>query len=76
VSGTLPKSTADLLQGLGHAAVCAHAVGQGTRRFGLGLVREKLAETSGSTIDMNLLAMNLETLLEFFGLDCHGPSHC
>ncbi|WFN57741.1 IS5 family transposase [Synechococcus sp. CCFWC 502] len=38
--------------------------GQGKRRFGLGLVREKLAETSGCTIAMNLLVMNLEKLLE------------
>ncbi|EAQ73951.1 hypothetical protein WH5701_09950 [Synechococcus sp. WH 5701] len=38
--------------------------GQGKRRFGLGLVREKLAETSGCTIAINLLVMNLEKLLE------------
>jgi hypothetical protein len=38
--------------------------GQGKRRFGLDLVREKLIETSGCTIAMNLLVMNLEKLLE------------
>jgi len=38
--------------------------GQGKRRFGLGLIREKLALTQGSTIEMNILVMNLEKLLE------------
>ena len=38
--------------------------GQGKRRFGLGLIREKLALTQGSTIAMNILVMNLEKLLE------------
>ncbi|QPN58458.1 hypothetical protein H8F24_09385 [Synechococcus sp. CBW1002] len=38
--------------------------GHGKRSFGLGLVREKLAETSGCTVAMNLLVMNLEKLLE------------
>lgn len=38
--------------------------GQGKRRFGLDLIREKLIETSGCTIAMNLLVMNLEKLLE------------
>jgi len=36
---------------------------QGKRRFGLGLIREKLAITQGSTIALNVLAMNLEKLL-------------
>jgi transposase, IS5 family len=39
-------------------------IGQGKRRFGLGLIREKLAVTQGSTIAMNVLVMNLEKLLE------------
>jgi hypothetical protein len=39
-------------------------VGQGKRRFGLGLIREKLAVTQGSTIALNVLVMNLEKLLE------------
>jgi IS5 family transposase len=39
-------------------------IGQGKRRFGLGLIREKLAATQGSTIAMNVLMMNLEKLLE------------
>jgi transposase, IS5 family len=39
-------------------------IGQAKRRFGLGLIREKLAVTQGSTIAMNVLMMNLEKLLE------------
>ena len=39
-------------------------IGQGKRRFGLGLIREKLAVTQGSTIAMNVLVMNLEKLLQ------------
>ena len=39
-------------------------IGQGKRRFGLGLIREKLAITQGSTIALNVLVMNLEKLLE------------
>ena len=39
-------------------------IGQGKRRFGLGLIREKLAVTQGSTIALNVLVMNLEKLLE------------
>ena len=39
-------------------------IGQGKRRYGLGLIREKLAVTQVSTIAMNLLVMNLEKLLE------------
>jgi IS5 family transposase len=37
--------------------------GQGKRRYGLGLIRAKLAETSGSMIGMAILVMNLEKLL-------------
>jgi hypothetical protein len=37
--------------------------GQGKRRYGLGLIRGKLAETSGSMIGMAILVMNLEKLL-------------
>ena len=36
---------------------------QGKRRYGLGLIRAKLAETSGSMIGMSILVMNLEKLL-------------
>jgi len=39
-------------------------IGQEKRRFGLGLIREKLAVTQGSTIAMNVLVMNLEKLME------------
>jgi IS5 family transposase len=39
-------------------------IGQGMRRFGLGLIREKLAATQGSTIAINVLVMNLQKLLE------------
>ena len=39
-------------------------IGQGKRRFGLGLIREKLPATQGSTIALNVLGMNLEKLLE------------
>jgi hypothetical protein len=42
-------------------------IGQGKRRFGLGLIREKIPATQGSTIALNVLAMNLEKLL---GLLC------
>jgi hypothetical protein len=38
--------------------------GQGKRRFGLGLVREKLAVTQRSAIAMTMLVMNLEKLLQ------------
>jgi hypothetical protein len=37
--------------------------GQGKRRYGLGLIRAKLAETSGSMIGTAILVMNLEKLL-------------
>ena len=39
-------------------------IGQGKRRFGLGLIREKLSATQGSTIALNVLVMNIEKLLE------------
>lgn len=39
-------------------------IGQGKWRFGLGLIREKLPATQGSTIALNVLVMNLEKLLE------------
>lgn len=39
-------------------------IGQGKRRYGLGLIREKLSVTQGSIIAMNILVMNLEKLLE------------
>ena len=47
-------------------------IGQGKRRFGLGLIREKLPATQGSTIALNILVMNLEKLLEllFVLFDC------
>ncbi len=40
-------------------------IGHGKRRFGLGLIREKLPETQDSTIAMNVLVMNLQKLLKF-----------
>ena len=39
-------------------------IGQGKRRYGLGLIREKLDITQGSAIALNVLVMNLEKLLE------------
>jgi len=39
-------------------------IGQRKRRFGLGLIREKLAITQDSMIALNELVMNLEKLLE------------
>jgi transposase, IS5 family len=39
-------------------------IGQGKRRYGLALIRGKLAITQGSTIALNVLVMNLEKLLE------------
>jgi len=39
-------------------------IGEGKRRYGLGLIREKLALTQGSTIAINVLVMNLQKLLE------------
>jgi len=38
-------------------------IGQGKRRYGLDLIREKLAVTQGSTIAINVLVMNLQKLL-------------
>ncbi len=37
-------------------------IGQGKRRYGLRLIREKLAVTQGSTIAINVLVMNLQKL--------------
>lgn len=52
-------------------------IGQGKRRFGLGLIREKLAITQGSMIALNVLVMNLDKLLEllfvFYGLTQPSP---
>jgi len=42
----------------------AGKIGQGKRRFGLRLIREKLAVTQGSTMALNVLVMNLAKLLE------------
>jgi len=39
-------------------------IGQGKRRYGLGLIREKLARKQGSSIALNILVMNLQKLLE------------
>ena len=39
-------------------------IGQGKRLYGLGLIREKLSVTQGSTIAITVLAMNLQKLLE------------
>jgi hypothetical protein len=39
-------------------------IGQGKRRNGLDLIREKLATTQSSAIALNVLVMNLEKLLE------------
>jgi len=41
-------------------------IGQGKRRYGLGLVQEKLAATQGSVIALNVLVMKLEKLLVLF----------
>ena len=43
-------------------------IGQGKRRFGLGLIREKLTINQGSMIALNVLVMNLEKLLELLYL--------
>jgi hypothetical protein len=47
-------------------------IGQGKRRYGLGLIREKLSAAQASSIAMNILVMNLQKLLEllfvFFAL--------
>jgi hypothetical protein len=39
-------------------------IGQGKRRYGLNLIREKLPATQGLSIAINLLVMNLQKLLE------------
>ena len=43
-------------------------IGQGKLRFGMGLIREKIAVTQGSPIALNVLVMNLEKLLDLFCL--------
>ena len=47
-------------------------IGECKRRYGLGLIREKLMSTQGSSIAMNILVMNLQKLLQllfvFIGL--------
>ena len=43
-------------------------IGQDKRRYGLGLISEKLASTQGSSIAMNILVMNLQKLLELLFL--------
>jgi IS5 family transposase len=51
-------------------------LGQGKRRLGLDLIREKLAITQSTTITLNMLVMNLEKMLEFFlfcSLATHSP---
>ncbi len=45
-------------------------IGQGKRRFGLGLIREKLPATQDSTIALNIPVMNLEKLLELLFVLC------
>ena len=58
---TLRKGSQDLLS---YTTRRGATIGQSKLRYGLGLIREKLAVTQGSTIAMNLLVMNLEKLLE------------
>ena len=41
-----------------------YKISQGERRFGLALIREMLAVSQGSTIALNVMAMNPEKLLE------------
>jgi hypothetical protein len=41
-------------------------IGPGKRRYGLDLIREKLATTQGSAIALNLLVMNLDRPLALF----------
>jgi hypothetical protein len=43
-------------------------IGQGKRRYGLRLIREKLPATQGSSIAMNVLVVNLQKLLELLCL--------
>ena len=44
-------------------------IGQGKRRYGLGLIMEKLPVTQGSAIAVNVLDMDLQKLLEFLYVD-------
>jgi transposase len=39
-------------------------IGEAKRRYGLGLIREKLAVTQASTVAINVLVMNLQKLLD------------
>jgi IS5 family transposase len=55
-------------------------IGQGRRRYGLGLICEKLAETQCSSIAMNILVMNIQKLLELllsflFSCVCYRSPH-
>ncbi len=42
--------------------------GQGKRRYGLGLILEKIPLTQGLTIAMNVLVRNLEKLLDLLSV--------
>jgi hypothetical protein len=48
--------------------------GEGKRRYGLGLIREKLAPAHGSTLAINILVMNLEKLLVLLFVFSHVGS--
>lgn len=50
-------------------------IGQCKRCYGIGLIREELEATQGSSIAMNILAMNLEKLLELFSFLFSCGSH-
>ena len=56
------RSNSSMTSGRGNAVV--GKIGQGKRRYGLGLIREKLALTQSSTIAINVLVINLQKLLE------------
>jgi IS5 family transposase len=43
-------------------------IGQGKRRYGLGLIQKNLPATQGSSIAMNIMVMNLQKLLELLCL--------
>jgi hypothetical protein len=45
-----------------------NSIGTALRRYGLGLIREKLPATQGSSIAMNILVMKLQKLLELLCL--------
>jgi len=48
----------------GHATPSRENLAKANAAYGLGLIRQKLALTQGSTIAMNKLMINLEKLLE------------